>query len=84
MCVHLFKNACYVTEPNLGPFARRSAVPVGVVVKESMAFIARPSKEITQLMRKRPEFPNGFHRRAFKDRVRERVTGCMISLCTIL
>ena len=53
-------------------------------MKESTVFIAGPSKENGQLILKRPEPPDGFQERLFKDSVRERVTGCMISSCTIL
>ena len=41
-----------------------------------------PSKENGQLMLRRPKLPNGFQGRVFKDSVRERVMGCMISSCT--
>ena len=33
-------------------------------------------------MLKRRELPDGFQGKVFKDRVRERVAGCMIGLCT--
>lgn len=54
------------------------------MVKENTAFISRPSKDNEQLMLKRPETPDGFQERFFKDIVWERVTGFMISSCTIL
>ena len=38
-----------------------------------------PSKENGQLMLKRPKVPDGFQGRVFKGKVRERVSGCMIS-----
>ena len=44
--------------------------------KGSTAFMASPSKENRQLMLKRPELPDSFQARGFKDSVRERVTGC--------
>ena len=34
-------------------------------------------------MLKRPELPDGFQGKVFRDRVRERVAGCVISLCTL-
>ena len=40
------------------------------MVKESTGLIAGTSKENRQLMLKRPELPNGFQRRVFKDSVR--------------
>ena len=39
-----------------------------LVVKESIEFIARPSKENKQLMFKRPKFPHGFQGRMFKGK----------------
>ena len=53
-------------------------------MKESIAFIAGPSKENGKLMLKRTEFLDGFQGRVFKDSVRERVAVCMISSCMIL
>ena len=40
------------------------------------------SKESRQLVLKRPELPEGFQGKVFKDRVREGVMGCMISSWT--
>ena len=37
-----------------------------------------------QLVLKRAKFPNGFQGKVFKDSVRERVVGCVISSCRIL
>ena len=37
-----------------------------------------------QLVFKRPELLNGFQGRDFKDSVRDRVTGSVVSLCTVL
>ena len=48
-------------------------------MKGSAVFIAGPSKEFGQLMLKRPEISDGFQGKVSKDRVRERVAGCMIS-----
>ena len=46
-------------------------------------FICRaPSKENRQLMLKRPELPDGFQARIFKDVLGERVVGCLISSWT--
>ena len=47
-------------------------------------FIAKPSKEYEWLMHERPELSNGFQGRVCKDKVRERVTGYVVSLCIIL
>ena len=41
-----------------------------------------PNKESQQLVLKRPKLLNGFQGKAFKDRVRERVAGCVISSWT--
>ena len=49
------------------------------MVKDSAAFIARPSKVYGRLMLKRTELPTGFWGKVFKDRVRERVVRCLIS-----
>ena len=40
------------------------------------------SKENGKLMLKRPKLPDGIQGRVFKDKVRERVSRCIISLCT--
>ena len=45
-------------------------------------FIMRPSKEYWRLVLKRPELPDGFQGKVFRDRVRERVAGCATSLWT--
>ena len=42
-----------------------------------------PRKKNGQLMRKRPELPDGCQRRGFKGSGREGSAGCMISSCTI-
>ena len=44
--------------------------------------IARPSREYGQLMLKRPELPDGFQGKVFKDSVKERGVGCVISSWT--
>ena len=49
------------------------------MVKESAAFIARPSREYGWLRLKRPV---GFQGKVFKDEVREKVLGCVISSWT--
>ena len=46
------------------------------------AFSVGPSKENRQLRLKRPKLPDGFQGRVFKDKVRERVAGCLISSWT--
>ena len=51
-------------------------------MKESAEFIAGPSKEYGWLILRRLELPNGFQGRVFKDKVREKVIGCLISLWT--
>ena len=53
-------------------------------MKKYSVYCRTPSKESRQLILKRPEFPQGFQGRVFKDSVRERVIGYMISLCIIL
>ena len=40
----------------------------------------RPSKENRQLMLKRPTVPDGSWGKALKGKVRERFTGCLVSL----
>ena len=52
----------------------------------STAFIARYQEKKSKgwLMLKRPELPDGFQGRGFKCKVRERVTGNVISSCTVL
>ena len=75
-----------VTELNLSPLAC-TVKPIyrhQVVVKEMQHLLQVPSKESRQLMLKRPKLPDGFQGRGLKGKVRERVTWCMISLCTIL
>ena len=70
-----------VTEPNLGPFAWNTAKASywhWVAVTESTAFTAGSSKANLNLMLRRPELPDGFQRRIFKDSVRESVTVCTI------
>lgn len=37
-----------------------------------------------KLKLKKPELPDGFQGRGFKGEVRERLTGCVTSSCTIL
>ena len=49
-------------------------------MKESAVFTAGTKNG--QLMLKRPELPDGFQGRVFKDRVRESVVGCAISSWT--
>ena len=51
-------------------------------MKESAAFTAGPSKESRQLVLRRPELADGFQGNVFKDRVRERVVGYVISSWT--
>ena len=51
-------------------------------MKESVTFIAPPSKESRQLVLKRPKFLDGFQGKVFKDRVREGVVGCVIGSWT--
>ena len=41
-----------------------------------------PSKESRQLLLKRPELPSDVQGKVFKDKVRERVLGCVISSWT--
>ena len=54
--------------------------PPWVVVKESSkALKVGPSKESGQLMLKRLELPDDFKGCDFKDKMRERVAGCLIS-----
>ena len=54
-----------------------------VTVKESAAIYCRvPSQESRQLVLRRPELSNGFQGKVFKDRMRGRVAGCMISSWT--
>ena len=53
-------------------------------MKEGAVFIARPSKENRQLVLKRPRVLDRFQGRVFKGKVKEKVTGCVISLSTTL
>lgn len=53
--------------------------PPWVAVKESSkALKVGPSKESGQLMLRRLELPDDFQRCDFKDKMRERVMGCLI------
>ena len=54
------------------------------MVKEGAVFIARPSKENRQLVLKRPRVLDRFQGRVFKGKVKEKVTGCVISLSMTL
>ena len=77
--------AIIVTEPSLGPLAWCTAKAVcwhWVVMKESTAFIAGPSKENGQLVVKRPKLPSDFWQRVSKGKVKESVSGCLISSWT--
>jgi len=47
-------------------------------------FIAEPSRQFERLMLKRLALPNGFQGESFNGKVRERVSGCLISLFTFL
>ena len=55
-------------------------------MKDSAASIADTKQEACTInaQKKTPRFADGFQRKFFKDRVRERVAGHVISLCTIL
>ena len=59
------------TELNLDPLAGHAAKPTywyWVVVKESVAFITRPSKEYRQLMLKRTKLSNRLQGKVFEDK----------------
>lgn len=56
--------------------------------RRKYVYYRAPIKENGQLILKRPEVPNGFQERGFKDPfrtlVREEAAGCMISSCPVL
>ena len=53
-------------------------------MKESAAFIAGAKKESRELVLKRPELPEGFQGKVFKDRMWEGVCGVCDKLMEIL
>ena len=76
-----------VTKLNLGPLTWCSAKPTYwhlVVVKKSTAFITGTKQGECAACAQNTELPRGFQGRIFKQNVKERVTGYMISWCTIL
>ena len=77
---------CYQTAfGSSGPLHSKANQRTPGCGKESTAFIAGcPSKENGQLMLKKPEILDGFQDSVFKDSVRERFSGCVISSHTIL
>lgn len=83
----IFSSFIIFTKLNSGLLTWSAAKPIDwhrIVVKENIAFIAScpkwsPSKENWQLMLKRPKILNGFQRRDFKSKMRERVVGCVIN-----
>ena len=78
-----------ITDPNLGQLSspecsKANLLTPGCGVEKYSAYCKEtnmgPSKENGQLMLKRPTLPDGSWGKAFKGKVREMSTGCLISL----
>ena len=66
----------YFYPTKLGSTCLHSVKPIywhWVMVKDSVAFITRPSKEYQQLTLKRPKLPSRLQGKIFKDRVRDQL-----------
>ena len=46
-------------------------------------FLLVSSKESGHLVLRKPEYPDGFQGKVFKDKVKERTVVCMIDSCTV-
>ena len=83
---HLLKSCKGITKPNLGllSHSKTNLVVPGCGEGKCSIYCKAPRKEYRRLIFKRPDISSGFQESILKGKMRERVSGCMISSCTVL